>query len=155
MKMALKDHMTKKLITINHDAPASEALRLMSNFWVRHLPVMDENDEYIVGMLSERDLLSAPNTDTPVSKLMSKPIKTFDINTPIKAIVSAMIEEKLSAFLITKHEDVVGIVTSEDMLILLKEILGEDQTSTGWSLLQLFSSPAWQRTVYGVSQAGI
>lgn len=155
MKMALKDHMTKKLITINHDAPASEALRLMSNFWIRHLPVMDAEEEYIVGMLSERDLLSAPNSDIQVSKIMSKPLKTFDIGTPIKAIVSAMIEEKISAFLVTKHEDVVGIVTSEDMLVLLNEILGEDETATSWSLMELFTNPAWQRTMYGVSQAGI
>ena len=154
MKMALKDHMTKKLITVSLDAPASEARRLMSNFWIRHLPVMDENDEYIVGMLSDRDLLAASSTETPVSKMMSSPVKTFDINTPIKAVVAAMLEEKISAFLITKDDDVVGIVTSEDMLVLLNEILGKDEASR-WSILELFTSPAVQRTAYSVSQAGI
>lgn len=154
MKMALKDHMTRKLTTINVDAPASEARRLMANFWIRHLPVMDKDDEYIIGMLSDRDLLTATSSETPVSKLMSSPIKTFDINTPIKVVVGAMLKEKISAFLITKHEDVVGIVTSEDMLVLLNEILNKDE-ATRWSLLELFTSPAIQRTAYSVSQAGI
>lgn len=154
MKMALKDHMTTKLITVGTDAPASEAKRLMANYWIRHLPVMDEKDEYIVGMLSDRDLLAATDGETSVKKLMSSPIKTFDINTPVKAVVSAMLEEKISAYLITKEDDVVGIVTSEDMLALLNEVLGKDETSR-WSLLEFFASPVFQRTAYSVSQAGI
>ena len=154
MKLALKDHMTRKLITINKDSTVAEAYRLMKNFWIRHLPVLDQEEEFIVGMISERDLLAAPSADTAVSQVMSNPIKTFPIETPVKSVVSAMIDEKLSAFLITKDDEIVGIVTSEDMLVLLKEVLKEDDT-TQWSLSEIFINPALQRAAYIVGQTGI
>lgn len=154
MKLALKDHMTRKLITINKDSTVAEAYRLMKNFWIRHLPVLDQEEEFIVGMVSERDLLAAPSADTPVSRVMSNPIKTFPIETPVKSVVAAMIDEKLSAFLITKDDEIVGIVTSEDMLVLLKEVLKEDDT-TQWSLSEIFINPALQRAAYIVGQTGI
>lgn len=156
VKIALKDHMTRKLITVNKDAPAAEALRLMNNYWIRHLPVMDTDEDYIIGMLSERDLLRSPNPDTPVSHLMTSPIKTFPIEAPMKSVVDAMIEEKVSAFLITKEEEVVGIVTSEDMLVLLDQILKKDESSDApWVLGDLFVNPLLQRTAYLVGQTGV
>ncbi|WP_347358073.1 CBS domain-containing protein [Bdellovibrio sp.] len=156
MKIALKDHMTRKLITVNKDAPAAEALRLMNNYWIRHLPVLDAEEDYIIGMLSERDLLRSPSSDTPVSKLMTSPIKTFSIEAPMKSVVDAMIEEKVSAFLITKEDEVVGIVTSEDMLILLDQMLKKDESSEApWVLGDLFANPLLQRTAYLVGQAGV
>lgn len=155
MKMALKDHMTRKLITINKDASTAEALRLMTNFWIRHLPVLDQEEEFIIGMLSERDLLRSPSLETPVEKIMSTPIKTFSIETPLRDVVEAMIEEKVSAFLITKKEEIVGIVTSEDMLVVLDQMLKHDDESLGWNLNELLINPALQRAAYLVGQAGI
>lgn len=155
MKIALKDHMTRKLVTVSKEASAAEALRLMNNYWIRHLPVMDETEEFIVGMLSERDLLRAPSNATPVAELMSSPIRTFPYETPVKAVVDAMIEEKVSAFLITKDDEIVGIITSEDMLVLLDQILKKDETDAPWVLSDLFVNPLLQRTAYLVGQAGI
>lgn len=156
VKIALKDHMTRKLVTVGKEASPTEALRLMNNYWIRHLPVLDETEEFIVGMLSERDLLRAPTTATSVSELMSSPIKTFPYDTPVKAVVDAMIQEKVSAFLITQGEEVVGIVTSEDMLALLDQILKKDETEEApWVLSDLFASPLLQKTAYLVGQTGI
>ncbi len=154
MKMALKDHMTRKLVTVDKNATAAEAHRLMTNFWIRHLPVMDQDQEYIVGMLSERDLLRASSPETPVEKLMTTPLKTFGIETPVRDVVDAMIEEKVSAFLITKKEEIVGIVTSEDMLVLLDQLLSHDD-SISWNLNEILINPALQRAAYLVGQAGI
>lgn len=156
MKIALKDHMTRKLITVGKNESAAEALRLMTNYWIRHLPVLDEEQDYIVGMISERDLLRSPHPETPVAKLMSTPLKTFPVDAPMKAVVDAMIEEKVSAFLITKDDEVVGIVTSEDMLVLLDQILKKDESADApWVLGDLFANPLLQRTAYLVGQAGV
>ncbi|KHD89210.1 MAG: hypothetical protein OM95_05190 [Bdellovibrio sp. ArHS] len=154
MKLVLKDHMTKKLITVSRTASAAEAQRLMANYWIRHLPVMDEQEDYIVGMLSDRDLIRAPSAEVSVDTLMTSPIKTFDIETPIADVVDGMIEEKVSAFLITKKDEVVGIVTSEDMLIVLHQILNKEDGIT-WNLSEILVNPALQRAAYLVGQAGI
>ncbi len=153
--MVLKDHMTRKLVTVDKNASVEEALRLMKNYWIRHLPVMDESDEYIVGMLSERDLLSAAAKDLPVHKVMSTPIRTFDIDAPLKTVVESMIEEKISAYLITKGDEIAGIITSEDMLFFLDQMLTEDEGSKPWVLGDLFANPALQKAAYLVGQAGI
>lgn len=154
MKMALKDHMSRKLVTVSMGSTAKEAQRLMTNFWIRHLPVMDEQEGYIVGMLSERDLLRSPSLEIPVEQLMSSPIRTFSIETPLVDVVEAMIEEKVSAFLITQEEEVVGLVTSEDMLIVLEQILKQDESRT-WVLNEILVNPALQRAAYIVGQTGI
>lgn len=151
--MALQDHMTRKLITINRTATCAEASRLMTNYWIRHLPVVDEAEEFIIGMLSERDLLAA-TSDIPVEEIMTTPLRTFSIDTPLRTVVDSMIEEKISAFLITKEDEIVGIVTSEDLLILLDELL-KQEGSHGWDLSELLVNPALQRAAYLMGQAGI
>lgn len=155
MKIALKDHMSRKLVTINKGATAAEAYRLMSNFWIRHLPVMDENEEFIIGMLSDRDILRAPNLETRVENIMTTPIRTFSEDTSIKYVVEAMIEEKVSAYLITKEEEVIGIATTEDMMVLLDEMLKHDEAGKTWVLNEILINPALQRTAYMLGQAGI
>lgn len=155
MRMALKDHMTRKIVTVRQDQSAAEAYRLMTNFWIRHLPVIDVEESFIIGMLSERDLLRSPSMETPVENLMSSPLKTFSVETPLKNVVDAMIEEKISAYLITKDEEVVGIVTSEDMLVLLDQLLKKHEDTSTWSLNEILINPALQRAAYLVGQAGI
>ncbi|KYG62146.1 HPP family protein [Bdellovibrio bacteriovorus] len=154
MKLVLKNHISRKLITVPTTATAAEAQRLMANYWIRHLPVMDEEDDYIIGMLSDRDLMRASSLEVTVDKIMTSPIKTFDIDTPIDDVVEAMIEEKVSAFLITKEEEVVGIVTTEDMLLVLHQVLKKEDTTT-WNLSEILVNPALQRAAYLVGQAGI
>lgn len=51
MKARLKDNMTRALVTIKKNAKTSDAHKLMLNNWIRHLPVVDDSGEYIVGML--------------------------------------------------------------------------------------------------------
>lgn len=154
MKMALKDHMSRKLINVSCDATAKEAQRLMTNHWIRHLPVMDEDSEFIVGILSDRDLLRTPSLDIPVEELMTTPFKTFDIDTPLVDVLDCMIEEKVSAYLVTQNDDVVGLVSSEDLLIILDQILKEDQEKT-WVLNEILTNPHLQRAAYIVGQTGI
>lgn len=152
--MALKDHMSRQLVTIERHVPAIEAHRIMRNYWIRHLPVVDEAEEYIVGMLSERDLLMALSPDIQVEKLMSSPLKTFDIDTPARVVVDAMLADKISAYLITKKDEVVGIVTSEDMLALLEQMLKKEE-GHGWAVSDILVNPALQRAAYLMGQAGI
>jgi CBS domain-containing protein len=51
----VSDIMTSKLITIHPDQTIEEAMELMTNKRVRHLPVMD--DDHLLGMISIGDVL--------------------------------------------------------------------------------------------------
>lgn len=154
MKPELKNNMTHSLVTISKYATASEAYKVMTAEWIRHLPVKDDSQDYIIGILSDRDLLRSPHPTTPVLELMSAPVRSYDISTPVRTVVSSMIEEKLSAFLITNKDEVVGIVTSEDMLLLLSQLLKEDP-SAKWILSEFLVNPVLQRSIDLAAQAGI
>lgn len=154
MKAKLKDNMTRDLVTIKRTAKASDAYKVMMNNWFRHLPVTDETGEFVVGMLSDRDLLRSPDHSRLVQDLMTSPVRTFDIETPMKKVVTAMIDEKLSAFMIMKNDEIAGIVTTEDMLLLLSQYLNEDE-NTRAILGEFLVNPAFQSTMNSLSQAGI
>lgn len=154
MKVLLKNQITRNLTCIAEEAQVFEAKQLMKNNWIRHLPVTDLNGEYVVGMISDRDLLRAKNEEQKIKDLMSSPVKTYDIETPVKTIVHSMIESKVSAFLITKKEEIIGIVTTEDMLLLLSQTLTE-ANKTELILSQYLANPVVQGSINLLNQAGI
>lgn len=154
MKLSLKDHMSRKLLVVGEDDTVENALHMMRNNWIRHLPVIDHNNENVIGMVSERDLMASMKLQAPVRSVMSHPVKIFDLNTPLDSVVHAMIEEKISAYLITDNEEIIGIVTSEDMLVLLEQLLTKDDTRPT-TVMELLMNPVLQRTMNMMSQAGI
>lgn len=129
MNINLNKNMTKKLITTKNSVMVEEALMIMKNHQIRHLPVENEKNE-IVGFVSERDLLRNLNpNDVQIGEIMVTNIHKFDISTPIRQIVDAMIKEKLSAFLVTHDQKIAGIITSDDMLHVLSQLLDEAEHS--------------------------
>lgn len=127
------ENMTKKLITVSWHEPIEKASRLMEMHRIRHLPVLDSQAK-VVGILSDRDVLRATNPSrlgfsptAVIGDFMSWPVVTVSASTPVRQIAEGMIDEKLSAFLVTKGKDeVVGIVTTEDLLRLLIKLMKEE-----------------------------
>jgi acetoin utilization protein AcuB len=109
-----------------------EAVSLMEKHQFRHLPVTDDSS-LIIGILSDRDVVRARNPIKPgfdktaqVSEYMSWPVITINQNLFIREAAQRMIDEKVSALLVTNDsKEIVGIVTSEDMLKELVKILSE------------------------------
>lgn len=162
--------MTNKLITTHENESLANAYRLMQVNNIRHLPVINRSDE-VVGILSDRDLLRALKTQIIhqpgfkvedakfdpteiVYEYMSSPVKTFDKKTPIDQVVQAMINDKISCYLISDGQDIVGIVSSENFLHLLLHYLRNEKT-TAWSLEKILTAPWVQSASNSLSQAGI
>ncbi|MCK6597108.1 MAG: CBS domain-containing protein [Bdellovibrionaceae bacterium] len=154
MKVLLKNQITRQLTCLPIDANVALAKTTMNNNWIRHLPITDTTGEKVLGIVSDRDLLRAKNEEQKLEELMSSPVKTYDLETPVKTIVHSMIEGKVSAFLVTKQEAVIGIVTTEDMLLLLSQILTETNR-TELYLSQYLSNPILQQSVNMLNQVGI
>ena len=53
----LAEVMTQEMVTLDPDAYAVDALRLMSQVGIRHLPVVDR--DRVIGMISLRDFIGA------------------------------------------------------------------------------------------------
>ncbi len=164
--------MSKKLITISSNASLHEAYQMMRNNWVRHLPVTDTAGQ-MIGLISDRDVyrgvkavsLALPS-DTRrtmeswyfepehlVKDFMQAPLQMFDRATPLKKIVDRMIDEKASAFVISDHDEPIGIVTTDDCLRLLHHLLNDEEDQWTWD--SWFLSPGFQKAVYSIGQTGL
>lgn len=156
-----KENMTKTLVTVAWNKPMEEASRLMEERRIRHLPVVDK-EGLVIGILSDRDVNRAMNPLRPgfaegmvVGDFMSWPAVTVDENVSIADVAEGMIDEKVSAFLVTKGEnEVTGIVTSEDLLQLLRKALKEEKISK-FSLASLPYTPIVREAMRELSSAGI
>ena len=59
-------------ITISPDAPLANALRLMADFRISGIPVVEQPTGKLVGILTNRDVRFASNMQQPVSELMTR-----------------------------------------------------------------------------------
>lgn len=152
--------MSKDLVTISAYRPISDARDLMEERNIRHLPVTDK-DGLVIGILSDRDVNRAMSPVGPgflggklVSDFMSWPAITVDEETALADVAEGMLDEKVSSFLVTRAgREVVGIVTSDDLLKVLRNLLrGSDRTS---SLKALPYSPVLREALHEIQSVGL
>lgn len=133
MKISLQDFTSRNLVVVNWLDSLNHAYAIMSDRGIRHLPVMDD-ESAIVGIISERDFMRAMTVEQPdfasgyvaqpefnpshtVRDFMSWPVANIDERRSIADAALVMLDRKISALLVTRGSDeVVGIVTTEDML---------------------------------------
>lgn len=122
MTESIKQAMSKKLITISCDSPIVEAEFLMKEKRIRHLPVIDD-DGRVLGMFSRND----------AGIVMKTHVEIIHEDISLRGAVLKMLEMKISCLLVIDDSDsAVGIVTTDDLLWCLAELLHkeeEDETS--------------------------
>lgn len=165
------EQMTKSLVTTKDSDTLESAHRLMFINKIRHLPVRDKKGE-IVGILSDRDLQRAMESkisdafgfklesvkfpeNAKVFDYMSWPVKTFSKDTDVKLVLQNMLNEKVSAYLITDGTEIEGIVTTDDFLHLLFKLLDNEDEPKTYILADVLSNPIFGRFGQIVSDAGI
>jgi len=169
--IAVGEEMTKNLVTIRDNEKMEEAYRLMFANKIRHLPVIDARGE-VAGIISDRDVQRAMasnisdsfgfkmesikfNEGAKVVDYMTWPVKTFSRSADILEVIQEMLDKKLSAFLITDEKGVVGIVTTDDFLHLLKNLLEKDTDDEIYLLGDVLTSPMFGRMANMIGNAGI
>jgi len=125
MENKLKKIFSKNLVTISSDDSVFEADHVMRTRHIRHLPVVDKSG-YLVGMIAKSDYAALIHLDIDlnsitVSELMSSPVKTFSVNAPVTTVAQLFVTEKINSALVMDNNEIVGIVTSQDLLRLLAE----------------------------------
>jgi acetoin utilization protein AcuB len=133
--------MTTRPVTVTTNATIAEALDLMRDLDIRHVPVVERG--VLVGMLSDRDLayldVGASLTDggaaklrrelsTPVVKAMSSDVIYVEPETDLSEVVALLLEHKIGAVPVVEPDTraVVGIVSYVDVLRAVQDALGED-----------------------------
>lgn len=130
--MKVQELMSKKVITIAPDDKIDRVFFLLNFEKIRHLPVVDRGK--VVGMVSDRDMkrtLGALKKQIPVSKggeitvviksrqvrtIMKRGVITTAPNADASEAASIMAKRKIGALPVVQHGQLVGIITSTDIL---------------------------------------
>jgi len=120
-------------VTVVSETTAAEALALCRMNRIRHLPVLE--GRRLVGVISDRDLRAA----TPalgdlaraealdrirVADQMTRDVTTAGPEDPIEDAAMAMYERKIGCLPVVDGEDLVGILTTSDVMRALVRLVG-------------------------------
>lgn len=133
--MLVKEIMTQNVITVSPNTNIFEALVLIDQHRIRHLPVVQ--DEKLVGIVSDRDLrdvkpstLESENIDLLKSIKVEQIMKTNVVTAhPLDAVDEAaalLYRNRIGSLPVINGGKVVGIVTHGDLIRALVELMGVD-----------------------------
>lgn len=118
--------MSSQLISISEEKDVSAAEKLMAEKQIRHLPVVDSFDE-LAGIITSTDVAKAINKQTKIKEVMSPRVRIIKRDENIKKVIGQMLKFKISSMLVSHNENLVGIVTTDDLIQLLYELIDEDE----------------------------
>jgi acetoin utilization protein AcuB len=135
--MFVSDWMTRKVITIAPDSSVSDAVKLMKEKKIKHIPVV--KDERLKGILSDRDIREfspskATSLDvyelhyllatTKVKEMMKTKVVTITANSPVEEAAMLMFDNNIGSLPVVEDSKVVGIISDRDIFRVLVDITG-------------------------------
>ena len=126
LDVALGTLVTYNPRAIGPETLADEAMELMSQLGVHHLPVVDPA-QHLVGVVSHRDLADRGRRpsgcadltrrgDLPVERLMAHTVFTIDHTAAPKSALQALLDHGFHSVPVLEDGVLVGMVTSSDFL---------------------------------------
>lgn len=137
--MYVKDVMQSVVTTAPMGTLVQDAFEIMRDGGFRHLPILDEFDK-VAGILSDRDLRSvgaiykdeATGTedflvteDTTVDTIMATEPFRVSPGDALSFAIDIIREKRIGCLIVTKGDDLVGILSYLDLLVAFKALLGK------------------------------
>lgn len=135
--MFVGERMSHPVISVTPETPVHDALALFKKEHIRRAPVMKNGK--LLGIISESDLLNAsPSPVTSLSvwemnylmskvtvkNVMTKKVKTIDVNTPIEEAARVMADSKIGGMPVVRSGKIVGMITETDLFKIFLELMG-------------------------------
>lgn len=123
----VRDIMNKNVVTIEHDKPALDAARLITEKDISFLVI--EKDGNPIGVVSERDFVrrlvanDKQPSQIPLSEIMSYKFRWVEPSTEIEDAVQKMLNNNIRRLLVLENEKLVGVITQTDLASFLRSKL--------------------------------
>lgn len=138
--MLVEEIMQTEVVTCPVDATIFDALQLMKKHNIRHLPIVNTDNE-LVGIIAERNLkdgLSPSFQELTDHRFFSQPVSQYMVTELITAhrldfvedLAAILYEHKIGCIPIVENQQVIGLVTETDMLYTLVQLTGAHQSSS-------------------------
>ncbi len=130
MSRSMKENMVKDPYVIHKQKKVGQALMLMKELEIRHLPVVDI-DGQILGVISERDVRTAtalPQSDMlTVGDVMKTELHLARKDTPLRDAIWIMAEKRIGSTVVINDDDQpIGIFTTTDALYMLCNFIEDE-----------------------------
>ena len=132
----VEDIMNHDIKTLTLDDTVQVCLKFMKDYKVRHVPIMEiptekDGKPYFVGIVSQRDLfrqispymgkIGEEETDLKamqqtLGQVVTRNTRSVSPQTPIPEMITFMVEERIDMVPVLDDGDMVGIVTSADIV---------------------------------------
>lgn len=103
-------------IYVSPQASIAEAAQVMRKAWASSVLVSGET----AGILTDRDLrwilADGMSPETPVCQVMSHPLKTLPVETPVYGASLFMLEENIHHLPLIHNDQIAGVITDTDLL---------------------------------------
>ena len=134
-----RDIMNSDVKTLTLDHNVNQCLKFMERYKVRHVPVIDfpyeeKGKPCFIGVVSQRDVLRLSAHDAKgnikqetdkkalrqlLVQIVSRKPKSVSLQTPVQEVISTMISNHVDMVPVLDNADLVGIITTTDILKLL------------------------------------
>jgi len=120
--MNVVEIMTKKLETIEADAPVYDAIEKMIDRRIRSLLVKPKDEKDVHGVITVRDVVTkalAKNLDlnkTKVSEITSKPLVCVDKSMDIEYTINLMSKFNITRVFVNDGKEIIGIISLLDVM---------------------------------------
>jgi CBS domain-containing protein len=119
MADAVRDIMTRNIVTIDISKSALDGARLMDEKAISSLIVLKDGNP--VGIVTERDFIKKvcakelAISQVKIGDIMSKILTTAEPDTPIEVAVQRMVNHKVRRLPVVEDGKIVGIITVTDL----------------------------------------
>ncbi len=114
--------MKKEVITIEKDAPITQAVEIMLENKISGLPVV-KSDMTLVGIITEKDIMKmlykTEEMASRVEDYMTTEIASFDIDADPRDIFQSLLDNPFRRVPIVKEGKLVGVISRKDLLLFI------------------------------------
>ena len=133
-ELRVRDIMTQEVTTLKRNDKLTLADDIMQLGRIRHLPVLDDDAEQLVGIVSQRDLFRGALARALgygqhaqrkvldallVKEVMSTDVLTTTPDTPLVEAARVLMERKIGCLPVVEAGHLVGIVTEADFVAIV------------------------------------
>jgi CBS domain-containing protein len=111
----------RQCFTLTEKDNLKTASEKLQKYNVGVMPVLNEKDQSVIGIISERDLARYVcedefRSDLPVNKIMSKNIISCNLNTSVTELMEIITSNKIRHIPIIENKELIGIVSIGDIV---------------------------------------
>ncbi|SER94853.1 acetoin utilization protein AcuB [Gracilibacillus ureilyticus] len=138
--MLVKEIMKRKVIALQKDNSIADAITLLKQHHIRHIPIINESS-HVIGIVSDRDVRDASPSvldkrvdqsllNQSIGSIMTSPVITTHPHEYFEDIAPIFYENEIACIPVVYNMKLVGIVTEKDMLHTFIQLTGTHSPST-------------------------